>query len=256
MRNQVWVTWIAAVVALVATSGPLRASDLDDRIEASARNSYVFRTYIEGDAIRVTSENGVVTLTGTALDDFQRSLAQETVANLPGVKRIDNRIELKEKDLAGKPDEWIAAKVRTALLFRRSVDARAIDISVRDGIVILRGDAVSQSHKDVTTEYARTVDGVQDVQNEMTVSETAANRYEATMRERIDDASITAQVRLALLFHRSARVLGTEVETREGVVRLRGAARSEAEKDLVGVLVGDIKGVKAVKNEMSVAEAK
>jgi osmotically-inducible protein OsmY len=156
--------------------------------------------------------------------------------------------------LSGDPK--IAGKVKAALLFRRNVDASEIEVSVQDGIVTLRGEATSQARKELTTEYAENVDGVQGVNNEMTVSATAKNVYEATMRGKIDDASITAQVRMALLLHRSTSVLNTKVETNDGVVTLRGMARNVAEKDLVSELVSDIKGVKSVKNEMSIEESK
>ena len=58
-----------------------------------------------------------------------------------------------------------------------------------------------------------------------------------TVGENIDDASITAQVKAALLSHRSTGVLRTQVTTADGVVTLGGQARNSAEKDLVTKLV-------------------
>jgi hyperosmotically inducible protein len=70
--------------------------------------------------------------------------------------------------------------------------------------------------------------------------------------EKIDDASITSQVKFALLTHRSTHVMSTKVETQNGVVTLYGKAKNGAEKDLVTKLVSDIHGVETVKNEMVV----
>jgi osmotically-inducible protein OsmY len=70
--------------------------------------------------------------------------------------------------------------------------------------------------------------------------------------EKIDDASITAQVKVALLFHRSTSALNTKVETKNGVVTLSGKAGNEAEKSLTTKIVNDIKGVKSVKNRMTI----
>ena len=42
------VALMAAVVALLVMSVPLRASETDDRIESTARQSYVFKTYRRG----------------------------------------------------------------------------------------------------------------------------------------------------------------------------------------------------------------
>jgi osmotically-inducible protein OsmY len=47
-------------------------------------------------------------------------------------------------------------------------------------------------------------------------------------------------------------VINTKVETKNGVVTVKGIAKNNAEKDLVGRLVEDIKGVKGLKNAMTV----
>ena len=86
---------MVAAVALLALSVPVHASKMDDRIESSARKSYVFKTYLQGDDIKIESRDGAVTLTGIVADEYHKSLAQETVAGLPGVKSVDNRLEVK-----------------------------------------------------------------------------------------------------------------------------------------------------------------
>lgn len=40
------------------------------------------------------------------------------------------------------------------------MSADATEVIANDGIVTLRGDAASQAQKDLTTEYAKNVDGV------------------------------------------------------------------------------------------------
>ena len=77
-----------------------------------------------------------------------------------------------------------------------------------------------------------------------------------TLGEIIDDASITASVKSALLLQRWTSALHTKVDTNNGVVTLTGQAKNAAEKDLVTKLVGDIKGVKDVKNEMTIGESR
>lgn len=241
-------TLLAAAAAIVLTSMPAIASKTDDRIESSARKSYVFKTYLKSDDIKVESKDGVVTLTGTVAEDSHKSLAQETVASLPGVKSVDNRLEVKGEHPAEKSDAWLVTKVKTTLVFHRNVSGMT-EVSAKDGIVTLRGDASSQAEKDLTTEYAKDIEGVKDVKNEMTVSGKPGKKE--AMGEKIDDASITAQVKLALLSHRSTSAVHTKVTTKNGVVSLSGKAKNAAEIDLVTKLVNDIKGVKRVKNQMT-----
>lgn len=57
-----------------------------------------------------------------------------------------------------------------------------------------------------------------------------------------------------MLLHRSTSVLNTQVSTDGGVVTVRGKARNMAERDLVGELVHDIKGVNGVDNQMGIGE--
>ncbi len=241
---------LAAAATLLMLNIPVQASEMDSRIESSARQSYIFKTYLQGDDITIDSQEGAVTLTGIVADHVHKSLAYETVAGLPGVKSVDNRLEIKGTSPVTDSDVWIRNKVRTTLLFHRSVSADTTTIDVSNGIVTLRGDALSGAQRDLTAEYARDVKGVKGVNNKMTVAGTA-NRTQ-TIDENIDDSSITAQVKMTLLYHRSTSALNTKVETKDGVVTMYGKAGSTAEKDLAGKFAGDVNGVKIVNNRITI----
>jgi osmotically-inducible protein OsmY len=251
MKTIYSVALMAAVLALLTIAVPAYATKTDDRIESSAKKSYVFKTYLKDDDIKIESKNGAVTLTGTVSEEHHKSLAQDTVAGLPGVKSVDNKLEVKGERPAENSDAWLMTKVKTTLLFHRSVSGFKTEVNVKDGIVTLQGEATSQAQKDLATEYAKDVDGVKDVKNEMTVSKTSKKTHQTT-GDKIDDASITGQVKTALLFHRSTSALHTTVVTKRGAVTVDGKARNEAEKDLVTKLVNDVKGVKSVKNRMTI----
>ena len=107
------------------------------------------------------------------------------------------------------------------------------------------------AQKDLTTEYAKDIDNVKSVQNNMTVAK-MPSAPEATMGEKIDDASITAEVKSSLLSHRSTSALHTTVTTTDGVVTLSGVAKNYAEKSLVTKLATDINGVTSVINNMTI----
>ena len=239
-----------AVVALLITSVAVHASKMDSRIESAAKQSYIFQTFLKGDDIKIESKDGAVTLTGIVANNFNKSLAQETVAGLPGVKSVDNRLEIKGTPPTTNSDAWLRDKVRYTLLFHRSVSVVTTEVNVKDGIVTLRGAATTQPQKDLTTEYAKDVEGVKDVKNEMTVTKTAKKKQ--TIGQKIDDASITAQVKLVLLYHRSTSALNTSVTTKNGVVTLSGKAKNAAEKDLAAKFANDVNGVKGVTNRMTI----
>jgi len=223
---------------------------MDSSIESSAKKSYVFKTYLKTDDIKIQSKDGAVTLTGTVSEESHKSLAEETVASLPGVKSVDNKLELKGERPAENSDAWLITKVKATLLFHRSVSGIKTEVNVKDGIVTLQGEATSQAQKDLTTEYAKDVEGVKNVNNEMTVGKTS--KKTRTAGDKIDDASITAQVKMTLLYHRSTSALKTSVTTKKGVVTLGGKAKTAAEKDLATKFANDVNGVKEVKNRMTI----
>jgi hyperosmotically inducible periplasmic protein len=250
MKSTYSLALMATSILLVSTA-PLRASETDDRIESSARKSYVFKTYLADDSIKTESKNGVVTLTGTVIEASHKSLAEDTVEGLPGVKSVDNKLVVKGESPAEHSDAWIGMKVKSALLFHRNVRATKTDVNVKDGVVTLSGEASSIAQKELATEYAKDIDNVKEVKNEMTVANAPAKAGE-TMGEKMDDASITAQVKSSLMTHRSTSAVKTKVVTADGVVTLSGVAKNAAEKSLVTKLVTDVNGVSSVINNMTI----
>lgn len=262
---------MAAFLVSFGAQAVSQAAQMDSDIESSIKNSYNFKKYLKNDNINVKADNGVVTLSGTASSDANKSLAQETAVNTAGVKNVDNRIDVKGASQAAGPtsDAWITAKVKTSLLFSKNVSAKT-DVTTNNGVVTLRGAADNQAQKDLTTEYAKDVEGVKDVKNEMTVSSSRQTGQAAggasaaamngagagatgeTTGEKIDDASITAQVKLKLLYNRSTSAMHTSIKTNNGVVTVTGQAKNGAEKDLVTKLVKNVNGVKSVDNRMTV----
>ena len=252
MKSMFPLTLATVVSTLFIGSAPLRASDTDDRIESSAAKSYTFKTYLKDDSIKIESKDGVVTLTGTVADASHKSMAENTVASLPDVKSVDDQLKINGEQPAEHSDAWITAKVKTALLFHRNVSATGTTVYTKNGVVTLQGEAGSMAQKELTTEYAKDIDNVKSVNNEMTIAKTPATP-DATVGDKIDDASITAQVKSSLLSHRSTSSLHTTVSTADGVVTVGGVARNDAEKSLVTKLANDINGVTSVVNKMTIA---
>ena len=243
---------MATVSTMLITSSSLHAADTDSRIESSAAKSYTFKTYPKDDSIKVDSKDGVVTLTGTVADASHKSMAENTVASLPGVTGVDDQLKINGEQPAEHSDAWITMKVKTALLFHRNVSATGTSVYTKDGIVTLQGVAGSIAEKELTTEYAKDVDNVKEVKNDMTITTAPATASETT-GDKIDDASITAEVKSSLMSHRATSAIHTGVTTTDGVVTLTGIAKNDAEKSLVTKLTTDVNGVTSVINNMTVA---
>jgi osmotically-inducible protein OsmY len=170
-----------------------------------------------------------------------------------------------------RPDSWITTKVKTTLAGHRSVSAINTHVETNDGVVTLTGTARSDAERELAERYARDIEGVKDVRNEIKVSEKtdrasgSADRMSESNKEdkdqrgigdkaldKLDDATITSRVKAALAGDRATSALRTEVDTTDGVVTLSGTATSEAEKSLAQRLAEGVKGVKSVDNRIEV----
>jgi osmotically-inducible protein OsmY len=237
-------------LSIIATSSVslFASSETDRKIEDAAKASYNYRTVLENH-VNVQVNDSVVTLTGTVQDKDLKALAEDTVSDLPGVTRVDNQITV-DPALAEHSDGWIAFKLRTQLLVRANVSAANTTVSVKDGVVTLTGTADNLAQKELTGEYAKEIDWVKSVKNDIVVKAPPADAQ--TLGEKIDDASITSQAKYALFSHRSTSALKTKITTNDGVVVVTGVASSDAEVSLVTKLVKSIRGVKSVTNNMTV----
>jgi len=236
-----------AYLLLATFPAALFASGSTDRkIEDAAQASYNYRTVLEGQ-VKVKASDGVVTLTGTVQDKYDRSLAEDTVSNLPGVVSVDNEIQV-SPDVPEHSDAWIALKAHALLLVKANVSTDT-KVDVKDGVVTLSGTVESRAQKDLTEAYIKDIDNVKSVTNNLVVQAPPAGPTAGAV---VDDASITAQIKYELLTHRSTSALSTKVTTNAGVVSIGGTADNDAEKDLVTKLAQDTRGVQAVVNNMTV----
>jgi hyperosmotically inducible periplasmic protein len=236
-----WFLLIAGPIAVIA-------SPLEDRkIETAARASYNYRAVLD-DRVKVQANDGVVTLTGMVQDQDDKALAEDTVNNLPGVARVNNEIVVAPK-YPEHSAAWMALKVRSRLLVKASVSAANTTVDAQDGVVTLGGTADTVAQKELTEVYALEIDGVKSVKNNMVVKAPVSTE---TIGEKIDDASITSQLKYELLSHKSTSALHTKVVTTDGDIKISGEASSVAERDLVTKLAHDVRGSKSVSNSMMV----
>ncbi len=269
--------------ALLMTNVPVYATATDDIIESAARESYIFKNYLQDDSIVVDSKDGIVTLTGIVVEESHKALAQEIVESIVGVVVVDNQLQIKS-DIAQSSDALIFSRIRLAIMSHRSL--RGVDVSfiVENGDVTIRGMAINTAQIDLTTEYIKDVEGVKDVKNVMgvmnepsparktmgekvgDVGKKIGDKFDdvgkkigdnaGNVAELIDDGSITAMVKATLMYHRSTSALNTKVRTHDGVVTLSGTAKNESARELATQLVRGVHGVRDVVNTMGLEIAK
>jgi hypothetical protein len=85
-----------------------------------------------------------------------------------------------------------------------------------------------------------------------TVPGCAVTRDQSTAGEYVDDSAITAKVKTKFIESKQVDAAAITVETLKGTVQLSGFAKSSQEKSVAEQLAKEVKGVKAVKNDLLV----
>ena len=183
-----------------------------------------------------------------------------------------------------RPDVWITTKVQSKYFLDDDVRGRNIDVTTNEGVVVLRGHVRNDREKRQAVALARNTDGVRDVRDELTIQPAAegdgrtpadarsrqqsdADRRDARTaagadRDRadgrsagsqVDDGWVTTKVQSQLYLERDVRGRNINVETRDGVVTLRGETDSDAARQLAERIARETEGVRRVDNQIKVA---
>lgn len=70
--------------------------------------------------------------------------------------------------------------------------------------------------------------------------------------EYIDDSAITARVKSAFVADKDVSAMNVSVETFKGTVQLSGFAKNAQEADKAEAIAGEVKGVRAVRNDIRI----
>lgn len=123
-------------------------------------------SYSVPDGIKVTVDNGWVTLSGDAEWDFERNSAKNTVANLLGVRGVSNDIQLKNKIL---PTD-VQTLIEDALKRSAENESQNITVTVTGSRVHLSGTVHSFSEMEDARIAAWSAPGVMSVEDNLKIA--------------------------------------------------------------------------------------
>jgi osmotically-inducible protein OsmY len=152
-------------------------------------------------------------------------------------------------------DAFITARVKTAFIFNRHLNAFRINVDTDDGKVTLAGVVPTDIQKDLAGAIARSARGVKEVDNRLEVTSGKIDdpdETERTFSQAVADATTTASVKLDLAFASGVKASEIGVSTRWGTVTLRGTVGTKAERGLAVKIAEDAAGVKQVVDEIQV----
>jgi len=146
-------------------------------------------------------------------------------------------------------DSLLTSKTKIALFADGRVKGRDVRIETVNGEVFLRGKVDSEEAKAAAADIAKGVEGVKKVKNDLQVVAPAARKTVET-----NDKQITKAVETH--FGKDAQLKKIDVRTDAGVVVLSGEVPNISVSAKASEMAHRVDGVKSVKNELRVAQAK
>ncbi len=170
-----------AVATSLGFSAPSNANDWKDQsrdawLDGKAETVLLMNTNLNSFDINTDVRKGVVTLTGHVENDVERDLAEELIETLDGVKDVENKLTVMNKDKTrtlgnAMMDAKVATVLETRYLFEPEVSATDIDIEAEDGVVTLRGMVSTDAEHDLAIAIAKNTDDVKRVIDELEVAD-------------------------------------------------------------------------------------
>lgn len=162
---------------------------------------------------------------------------------------------------AGARDAWLTGRIESMYLLNEHLSPFAITTDVENGVVHLSGTVQSDIDRDLAVQLVRNIDGVVDVESELTVDAELARTESPTASgpegkrdfgSWVDDATTTAAVKSRLIGNANTKGLQIDVDTMDDIVTLSGRVGSEAEKDLAEEITRGASDVAEVRNNLVV----
>jgi osmotically-inducible protein OsmY len=138
---------------------------LKDNIETKL----LFDIWVEDKGIIVEVDNGIITLSGTVPNYFGKIHAADVVKKVRGVKGVVNELQVNLSTHLKRNDKEITKAAIEALAWDIAIPQDAIKIVVEKGVVTLSGEVDSDSQRVRAYEDVRSLFGVEDVENNITL---------------------------------------------------------------------------------------
>ncbi|MEJ2207265.1 MAG: BON domain-containing protein [Gemmatimonadota bacterium] len=204
--------------------------------------------YLTGFPITVSVEDGVVSLTGSVGNAYQKRRAAQAARRVSHVTFVKNELvvrpeergELRERVVYVSDDALVKA-IREELAEDVRVDASEIEPRASDGEVTLEGSVTNLAQKRTAEQDARDVVGVAWVTNDLFVK-----------TEQPEDWIIRDDVDFNLDTDSTLAPFDLESSVKDGVVTLTGRVHDGSQKSHATDVAGRVRAVRLVVNEIRV----
>ena len=159
------------------SSSTVGAAISDTVITGEVKTKIAADTRLQGSDVHVQTDNGVVTLTGSANSGSAKDAAEELARNVSGVHSVNNELTAPNaanevgatvRHAAHRTAEVVSdTTITTKLKAKFDTDSQTkgshVDVKTDNGVVMLTGTVVSNSQKAHLVHVARATSGVKQV---------------------------------------------------------------------------------------------
>jgi osmotically-inducible protein OsmY len=211
-----------------------------DQLQEDVTDELFWDPKVDGDAIAVSADNGIVRLSGTVGSPREKHEARKAAQRVFGVLWVVNDLDVRPLDQDKREDAELRGDVLRAFTLN-SVVPPTVDAHVEDGFVTLTGSACWQFERFEAEIVAASVPGVTGVQDKIVQKGSAPEAFD------VSHAIQKAFRRCAALDEHSIRV-----ETTGATVSLTGTVRSWSEHDAALAAAWAAPGVSHVQDNVTV----
>lgn len=216
----------------------------DEIIKKDIVNEFCWDSRIDASRVKVTVENGVVTLSGNVPTYGEMSAARMAAWQIEGVLDVVDDLAVSYATPPPLPsDNEIKVRAENTLMWNPVIDETAIAVSVARGIVTLEGTVNAHWKRSFVENKIGDICGIFDIENKLAVVPT----------ERISDEIIARDVIAALDRDMRVHAADVKVEVNGGVVTLSGSVPLWSARWAAGRDASRTAGVVEVSNRLKLA---
>lgn len=275
------------------------AAEAGDRIADGWLTTKIQARFFADDQVKaryidVATKDGVVTIKGFVESPAARERALQIARTTDGVKQVNDQLLIGQSPKAFEQNEHpvatsgsvgsaassaaaklddgrITSSIQAKYFLDSRVKGRRIDVDTHSGVVTLKGEVASDDERGQALRLARTTDGVERVEDNLTVNAAidqlpaagdastvgnagdAAGTAAATIKEGVEDVAVTTKVKAKFVADSQIKASSIDVSTKDGVVLLQGTVPSAAAKQRALNIAKQTDGVVQVVDRLSIS---
>jgi hyperosmotically inducible protein len=165
---------LVSAISCLPLAYAAKMSPADEKIVTTINSKFAADATTSNLKVNVTSNNGLVTLSGNVNTNTEAAKLIELSESVVGVKDVDAPMLKPKESTDSFKDTEITAKIkgtfiREKLFGDKDISAIAVKVTTTNGVVYLTGSVDNQAESDNAVKIAKSINGVQSVDSKIEV---------------------------------------------------------------------------------------